>query len=264
MQRNIVKYTAEIEALISLFSQGEEGEKGGIFQVYGFPMSGKTSLLQTLVLGMINKNSRLEVHKLPMQIFICTTPGESYWEEKLAQSTSPSDSESLLEASGVSVVFVSINHANDLLNFLTHAKTSFLQENTNIVLVVDSLAYLWQELFLTKRTRNEVEWFYFSLLDRLRDLTRSRSTSQSGRKVILLANNCNCYSSREVFLNNPCTLPSPLGFEGWNSEMDSNIYVELDHGVKLAENLATNQIQRLVILKGDAVVSCELSVKIPV
>lgn len=263
MQRKIIEGVTEFDDLVSLFFQNGQRGPESIFQVYGPPMSGKTTLLYKFALNIIESHRNLKENRLPLQVFICTTPGESFWEDKFLNTVSQNGSKSLLQLDYPRVAFIPINHTNDLLNFLTYIRTTHLLKNCRTLIVVDSLAYFWQVLLLTKRTRHEIEWFYFNLLDRLRSLTNTWSLNPSESTVVLLANNCNTYNIRDTYLHEPWMLPSPLGSKTWSNEIDSNIYVELDHHVSSSGTLQKTRDQRLLILKGETVLTCEISLKNP-
>lgn len=261
MSINAISKVIDFRVLLSLFDHNNEEEGGHIFQVYGPSMSGKTALLHKIILGLIEKHSKLEGKEKELLMFICTTPGELFWKNAFLENISPQFSEALSQGDHISLNFISINHPNDLLNFFSYVDTAYRHKSSRIVIVVDSLGYLWQELLATKKTRHEMQWFYFTLLESFRTFSIRRCSSASGSSLILLANNCDSQRSRETYLRESYMLPSPLGFQSWSCEMDINIYVELDDSVKESQKSTLNRNQRLVILKGDTAVTLEISTK---
>lgn len=227
------------------------GSLGRIYQVFGLPLTGKSTFLAKLVLEIAKKHIQNSQENNIFRFYICCTPGETLlWQstligyfEGLAAETKRSHPWSTCV---FSIKVVKINSSDDLLRSLTFIQSTELHsDRANAFIIVDSLNFIWQELLMVKKSKHDIHWYYLNLIHHLRSLTnKTHNNTSSGSRTftVFFTNGCQGYASDESVLKLPFNYYPALGVDSLEKEVDYNLYVEYVH--KKDNNNKKNKIIR--------------------
>lgn len=235
---------------------------GKIYQFFGLPLTGKSTFLARFIFALIRNHIVNEV-KNTYRFYICRTPGENFWHsifprwfEKFTTESKCLHSQSYCN---FSLNFVEVNSSDDLLRSLNSIQNTEqlnpLDENIHIIIIVDSLNFIWQELLMLKKSRHGIHWYYLNLIQQLRNLTNRSYCTQHWRRTftVFFTNGCHGQIQDDSLLKlplHPFTYSPALGIDSLEKEVDYNFYIEYVYmKTAIFEKNTVVRFQRITVIK---------------